>query len=94
MFPWHPTVLYSGSRLQYRDLSNMLYRAAVGAGARITYNAPVAKVYTNPPQVELEDGTVLGADMIIGADGPRSMVREAVVGRQDEEVPEGHSVYV
>lgn len=72
----------------------MLHRAAVSAGARITYNAPVAKVHADPPRVELQDGTILKADMVIGADGPRSTVREAIVGQQDEEIPEGHSAYV
>ncbi|OJA10682.1 hypothetical protein AZE42_01049 [Rhizopogon vesiculosus] len=80
--------------IHYRDLYDMLHRAAVSAGARITYNTPVAKVHANPPRVELQDGTVLKADMVIGADGPRSTVREAVVGWQDEEVPQGHSAYV
>ncbi|KAG0709253.1 hypothetical protein DFH29DRAFT_978816 [Suillus ampliporus] len=79
--------------ISYGDLYNMLYRAAVGAGARITYNAPVVKVHSNPPRVELQDGTVFKADMVIGADGPRSTVREAVIGWPSEEVPEGHSAY-
>ncbi|KAG2145125.1 hypothetical protein DEU56DRAFT_788922 [Suillus clintonianus] len=80
--------------ISYRDLYDMLYREAIAAGARISFNTPVAKVHANPPRVQLQDGTVLKADMIIGADGPRSTVREAVVGWPSEEVPEGHSAYV
>lgn len=82
------------SALQYRDLYDMLYRAAINAGARITYGATVTSVHANPPRVELHDGTVLKADMVVGADGPRSTVREAVGGWSSEEVPEGHSAYV
>jgi salicylate hydroxylase len=87
-------ILLSGCPSQYRDLYDMLYRAAVNAGARITYGATVTKVHANPPRAELQDGTILKADMVIGADGPQSIVREAVVGWPCEEVPEGHSAYV
>lgn len=37
------------SALQYRDLYDMLYRAAINAGARITYGATVTSVHANPP---------------------------------------------
>jgi salicylate hydroxylase len=69
-------------RLQYSDLHRILYDAAIRAGAEVIFNADV-RLASPPAQgtsasVQLRDGTVLHADMIIGADGQHSTVRTSV----------------
>jgi salicylate hydroxylase len=68
-------------RLQYSDLHRILYDAATRAGAEVIFNADVCLAL--PPaqgtsggksSVRLRDGTVLYADMIIGADGQHSTI--------------------
>jgi len=47
-----------------------------------------------PPCVRLADGEVLTADIVIGADGSRSMVRELLLDpEQDHGVESGYNVY-
>lgn len=45
------------------------------------------------PSVMLEDGRVIHGDIIIGADGNRSLVRECVLGYKDPGVPTGLTVF-
>jgi 2-polyprenyl-6-methoxyphenol hydroxylase-like FAD-dependent oxidoreductase len=47
-----------------------------------------------PPSVRLANGQVLTADIIIGADGSRSMVRELLLEpEQDHGVESGYTIY-
>lgn len=47
-----------------------------------------------PPSMRLADGELLTADIIIGADGSRSMVRELLLApEQDHGVESGYTVY-
>jgi 2-polyprenyl-6-methoxyphenol hydroxylase-like FAD-dependent oxidoreductase len=75
-------------RLQYSDLHRILYDAAIRAGAEVRFNADVH--LASPPaqgtsaSVQLRDGTILHADMIIGADGQHSTVRYSVQGKHVE----------
>lgn len=47
-----------------------------------------------PPSLRLANGEVLTADIIIGADGSRSMVRELLLQpEQDHGVESGYTVY-
>lgn len=47
-----------------------------------------------PPCVRLANGEVLTADIVIGADGSRSMVRELILDpEQDHGVESGYTVY-
>ena len=75
----------------------MLYNLAVSAGATITYNTEVVSVSVDPvkeaPRAILADGTILTADLIIGADGSQSVVREAVVGQVEDDLPCDHSFF-
>ena len=43
--------------------------------------------------VTLSSGRILTADVVIGADGPTSIAREAVLGRKDDAEPEGMSMF-
>ena len=77
--------------LQYSDLREILYAAAVKAGVQVIFDTKVS--FAEPPcysessddssplpscdrpSVHLSDGTILETDMIIGADGQHSTVR-------------------
>lgn len=45
------------------------------------------------PRVTLSTGEVVTPDLLIGADGPRSLVREAVLGQPDNAEPSELTVY-
>lgn len=45
------------------------------------------------PAVTLESGAVIQADLIIGADGVKSTIREIVVGGPDKPVATGDAAY-
>ena len=51
------------------DCLNALYNAAIQAGAKITFGARVASIDESGPSVQLEDGSVITCDIILGADG-------------------------
>ena len=56
-----------------------LEKRAVTAGARIVRNAQVSALRQNPDGVELTvDGATIRADYTVGADGVRSVVRDAL----------------
>jgi salicylate hydroxylase len=42
----------------------------------------------------LSSGEVISGDIVIGADGVESMVRDLVLGHHDDGVPTGTAVYV
>jgi salicylate hydroxylase len=56
-------------------------------------NSKVIAVDPLCPSVTLESGEVIGADLVIGADGIKSTVREVVIGRPDKPVPTGDAAY-
>lgn len=70
----------------------MLHDAAVKAGAIVQFDAGVVNVETYPPRVTLTDQNVLKADLIIGADGPRSITRRTLFGEERIKL-EGHSLF-
>ena len=55
----------------------------------------VAKVTPGVPRpsITLTTGEVLTADMIVGADGPTSRVRDVVLDREDDAEPEGMTIF-
>lgn len=66
------------------DLERVL-RAHAGAVAELRYGRPVAAVEGGPngAEVLLGDGTRIGADLVVGADGIHSAVRKAVFGPEE-----------
>ena len=56
-------------------------------------NSKVITVDPLCPSVTLESGERITADLVIGADGIKSTVRETVVGRPDKPVPTGDAAY-
>lgn len=68
------------------DYQNCLYAHAQKEGVDVRLNSFVTKVIdSEAPSVVLASGEVLKADLIIGADGIRSKVREAVLGAENVE---------
>ncbi|OCT45844.1 FAD dependent oxidoreductase domain containing protein [Cladophialophora carrionii] len=60
------------------DYQQLLARGALGYGARILFNAQVTKVDVDTNTVYLADGRTLTADLVVGADGVRSVVRASI----------------
>ncbi|EAU90304.2 hypothetical protein CC1G_12057 [Coprinopsis cinerea okayama7 len=73
--------------MHYDDLYSMLYNLAASKGVKITFNTTITSVQFDAskqrPFVTLGSGSVVYADMVIGADGLKSIVREVVTGEQD-----------
>ena len=80
---------------KHEDVHRLVYRLAVESGAQVDFGVSVESVKPgNPkPSVTLSTGEVLTADIIIGADGPRSLVRPVVLDRDDDAKPSGFSVF-
>lgn len=73
----------------------MLYNLAVSSGAEIILGAAVTAVTPGEPKpsITLASGEVHTADIVLGADGPNSFIREVVLGEDSEEgKPSGYSV--
>ena len=67
-------------------------------GVRVDFNTEVVAVHQGTdkvpnPSVSLANGEVITADFLIGADGPRSIVRPVVLGRPDKAEPSYLTVY-
>ncbi|KAH7914859.1 hypothetical protein BJ138DRAFT_1143109 [Hygrophoropsis aurantiaca] len=71
--------------MHYSDFRSILQEAAVSAGVQISYNKAVVRVFPDPSHIQLLDGEEIYADLIIGADGPSSVVREAIVNPKLED---------
>ncbi|KIW88823.1 uncharacterized protein Z519_10307 [Cladophialophora bantiana CBS 173.52] len=91
---------YGGERMLYHrmDLHDVLKQRATAQGhpgnpAELRASSRVARVDCDGGVVELESGEVLKADLVVGADGIKSVVRDAVVGKHVEALPTGFSAY-
>ncbi|KAG6852673.1 hypothetical protein C0991_010020 [Blastosporella zonata] len=56
-------------------------------------NCKVQTVEPHAPLVVLESGEIIQADLIVGADGVRSVVRDVVLGRKQVPRPTGDAAY-
>jgi salicylate hydroxylase len=92
---------YGGNRVVYhrQDLHDVLKEAATSStsqapGAKIRVSSRVTSANCLEGSVTLENGEVLeGFDVVIGADGIRSMIRGSVLGKEVNAVPTGVSAY-
>lgn len=72
----------------------MLYDLAVDSGVTIQFDAQVVDIDPNTPSVRLRNGETLRADVLIGADGYQSRVRDAILGSTvHRATPTGMSIY-
>lgn len=74
------------------DFHRMLY-VAVEPHCNIRVNCRVVSVDPSKPSVTLASGEVVSADVLIGADGLKSITREYVVGGPDEPRVTGDAAY-
>lgn len=83
--------------MKYDDLHRMLYKLATTAGANVIYDTVVTTVSLGEDldvaRALLANGDVLEADIIIGADGYTSVVRDVITNRKNEGTPSGLGVY-
>lgn len=81
--------------MKHEDVLKLLYNLATQSGATIDFGVIVEAVIPgNPnPTVKLSTGETLTADIVIGADGPRSMVRNVVLAQEDDAKPSGLTVF-
>lgn len=72
----------------------MVYQLATASGARVDFGVGVQSVAPGDPapSVTLSTGEVLTADIVIGADGPASIVRPVVLDREDDAKPAGFTL--
>ncbi|KAI0358251.1 FAD/NAD-P-binding domain-containing protein [Trametes cingulata] len=99
---WKPAVMAETGGdfllMHHDDIIRILYKLATGAGARVDFNTEVVSIQQGSdsipnPSVTLANGEVLTADMLIGADGYRSIVREVVLEEEDMVKPGGMTLY-
>ncbi|KAI6011791.1 hypothetical protein EDC04DRAFT_2609745 [Pisolithus marmoratus] len=74
------------------DLHRMLYELAE-PHVNIRTNCRVVSMNPSTPSLTLRSGEVVHADLVIGADGVKSITRHYVVGRPDEPTPTGDAAY-
>lgn len=65
------------------DYHKCLYTRALELGVQIKLNSLVQSVDESAPSVTLANGEVISADVVVGADGIRSTVRESILGDED-----------
>ncbi|TBU59476.1 FAD/NAD(P)-binding domain-containing protein [Dichomitus squalens] len=89
---WKPAVMAeTGGDLlliHHNDLVRILHRLATDAGAIVDFNAEVTSVRQGTeedpkPIVTLATGEVITADVLVGADGGKSLVRKVVFKEED-----------
>ncbi|KAJ7057190.1 hypothetical protein C8F01DRAFT_1372472 [Mycena amicta] len=74
------------------DLVDMLFKLATPF-MTLFLNSRVVAVDSDRCTVTLTSGATFSADVILGADGVKSFVREIVVGRPDKPIPTGDAAY-
>ncbi|OHF04108.1 hypothetical protein CORC01_00447 [Colletotrichum orchidophilum] len=98
--PFHLKKSYGAERMIYHrvDLHDALKSAATKGEdginpVNIRTGCVVQKCEPEAGTVRLESGEVLSADLIIGADGIKSVLRQSIIGREAPAIPTGLSAY-
>jgi salicylate hydroxylase len=91
---------YGAERVLFHrvDLHDVLRQRATspdfpGRPATIRVSSRVVSCKCDEGEVKLEDGELLSADLIVGADGIKSVIRPAILGKDVAVLPTGHSAY-
>ena len=63
---------------KYSDLVQIIHDLAISAGASIQFGVAVDSVDPHGPSVTLANGEIIHADLVIGADGYRSMCQQII----------------
>ncbi|KAL4888814.1 hypothetical protein BDV59DRAFT_187852 [Aspergillus ambiguus] len=94
------TAIYGAERVVYhrQDLHLALVEAATsidrpGDPVKIWTSSPVVRCDPVRGSITLKNGEELEADLVVGADGIRSIVRESVLEKPVESMPTGLSAY-
>ncbi|KAJ7152370.1 hypothetical protein C8R46DRAFT_480544 [Mycena filopes] len=74
------------------DLLDMLFKLATPY-MTLHLNSRVVALDADRAQVTLTSGKIFTGDIILGADGVKSMIREVVLGRPDKPIPTGDAAY-
>ncbi|KAH6897967.1 hypothetical protein BKA70DRAFT_746493 [Coprinopsis sp. MPI-PUGE-AT-0042] len=61
--------------------------------ATVRLNSRVVDIDPSTPSVTLSSGEIVKGDLLIGADGLHSRVRDTVVGHKDDPIPTGDAAY-
>ncbi|CAE6436076.1 unnamed protein product [Rhizoctonia solani] len=75
------------------DLHRWLYELAEQAGVTIRLASTVKSIDPSMPSLTLSNGETIRCDLIVGADGVKSAIREVVVGGPDRPRPTGDAAY-
>ncbi|KAJ7016990.1 hypothetical protein C8F04DRAFT_1339361 [Mycena alexandri] len=74
------------------DLLDMLFKLATPY-MTLHLNSRVVSLKPDLARVTLTSGKTFQGDVILGADGVKSMIREVVLGRPDKPLPTGDAAY-
>lgn len=79
--------------LHRADLHSTLLKEAKRLGVAIRLNSHISRINPSEPSVELSSGEKYNADAILGADGERSVCRDALLGRSLPSQDSGDHVF-
>lgn len=75
------------------DYQGVLHEAAIAAGSKLRLGAEADRIDFERTEVELRSGEVVRADIIIGADGLWSTVRDRMLGSPSPPIETGDLAY-
>ncbi|KAF1975537.1 FAD/NAD(P)-binding domain-containing protein [Bimuria novae-zelandiae CBS 107.79] len=76
------------------NLQFAMYELALGLGVKVRVNAGVKVYHLESASVELENGEIHDADLVVAADGVKSEARKAVLGGEDQPAVQcGYAAY-
>ena len=78
---------------QYADLHQLILDITIASGVKVDFGVKVVDVDISEPSVTLASGTKLYANVIVGAEGTESIVRERIVGGREELRPGPYTGY-
>lgn len=73
--------------MPYDELASILYKLASDAGVQFSFDSEVVTLHPHDSSVILSSGEIVYGDIIVGADGSRSIVRRYLNPCEEEEGP-------